>query len=61
MQALFVCFALAVAYHGELVLNHVNEHFTGVNYRVKWKSMLPFPPGAAVEVGDGDGHGGTLG
>lgn len=61
MQASFICLALLSAYHGELVLNHVNEHFTGVNYRVKWKSMRPFPPGAAVEVGNGDGHGGTLG
>ena len=64
MRALPACFALAVicsANRAEPGDDRAKKQLQSDNYTVTWGTAPAFEPKAVLEIGDGIGHGGTLG
>lgn len=64
MRALSVCFTaviISAAGGAEPVDDRVKSLFQSNNYTVTWGKAPAFEPTAELEIGDGNGHGGTLG
>ncbi len=63
MRAFFVCIAVmlsaSVFAAGPDV--RIREHFKSDNFRVRWTNARTFVSDAELEIGDGYGHGGSLG
>src|SRR4051794_40621085 len=64
MRALSACLALVVGCSAARAgpdEERAKRHLKSDNYTVTWETAPTYDPGAVLEVGDGDGHGGTLG
>jgi hypothetical protein len=64
MRAFFSCIVAAFAassFGANPDANLVQEHFKSENYTVTWGTASAFDSGAELEIGDGSGHGFTLG
>lgn len=63
MGALTTCIALAAAAGtiAEWDADRAKKHFDGRGYSVSWAATPAYPAGAELDVGDGNGHGFTLG
>ncbi|MBI3097237.1 MAG: hypothetical protein HYY93_03175 [Planctomycetes bacterium] len=64
MRPLLVCFALALLPSAALATpddERVKELLQSEDYTVTWGSPPTYDAGAELEIGDGSGHGGTLG
>jgi hypothetical protein len=64
MRALFVCIVVvfpAPVYGADPDNNRVQQYFKSDNYTVTWGAARTFDSGAELEIGDGSGHGFTLG
>src|ERR1700730_15627511 len=64
MRALSACFALVVtcsANGAEPDNERAKKQLKSDNYTVTWGTAPIFETGAELEIGDGNGHGGTLG
>ena len=51
----------ASAFGADPDVKKVREHFKSDNYTVQWGTARTFDSGAELEIGEGEGHGGTLG
>ena len=64
MRTTLVCIIVTVAtsvFGADSDVKQVREHFKSDNYSVQWGTARTFDPGAELEIGDGSGHGFTLG
>ena len=64
MRTISVCFAIAsasFAVSAEPDVDRVKEQFKSASYTVTWGIASKYEQDAVLEIGDGNGHGGTLG
>jgi hypothetical protein len=64
MRAFSACFALVAAcsaHAAEPPGERVKKKLASENYTVTWGAVSAYAPDAELEIGDGNGHGGTLG